>query len=536
MTDDALIFAEEAPATHVPSPQDSWKILIVDDEHEVHSVTEMALRGLEFDGRRLEFLNAYTGAESLELMRQHDDIAVVLMDVVMETEHAGLEAVRKIREELKNKFVRIILRTGQPGQAPERVVIAEYDINDYKEKTELTATKLFTVIFTALGSYRDLVALEHNRQGLEKVIEASATLMEERSIQRFAQGVLEQLAALLHLTRDAVLIRGAGVAAAREANHPPVVLAGIGQYEAALGAASDVLGEVLSGRIADALRKQETVFDDDYFLYYFRSSSDREIVLYLDRGANLNSADSRIVELFCRNVGLALDNLYLNEQLSTTQGELIMMLSEAIEKRSAETGNHVRRVAAYAALLGKLHGLSEEEIELLRIAAPLHDAGKVAIPDAILHKPGPHNDAESAIMRSHAAIGEDLFEGRDMPVLRAAALIAGQHHEQWDGRGYPHALAGESIHIFGRLVALADVFDALLSKRCYKQPWELDEVLDFIKSERGGRFDPALVDLLIEHLDEFQAIGEQWSDVPADHDLGQVDSRLAHTVSSSPAH
>ena len=174
--DDDILFADEAPEES--TVEDAWTILIVDDDEEVHSVTELALDGLRISGRPLQFIHAYSGAEARTKLQAHPDTALMLLDVVMETDHAGLDVVEYVRNTLANPFIRIILRTGQPGQAPELDVITRYDINDYKQKTELTRERLFTTIYTSLGVYRDLVTLEANRLGLEKVIEASATVME----------------------------------------------------------------------------------------------------------------------------------------------------------------------------------------------------------------------------------------------------------------------------------------------------------------------------------------------------------------------
>ena len=157
--DDELLFAEESVETGKEN-QERWKILIADDEEEVHAVTRMVLDNFSFEGRNVELLHAYSGSETKKLLQEHPDTAVLLLDVVMEEETTGLEVVKYIRNEVKNNFVRIILRTGQPGQAPERQIAMEYDINDYKEKTELTAQKLLTTITRLLRAYRDMRMLE----------------------------------------------------------------------------------------------------------------------------------------------------------------------------------------------------------------------------------------------------------------------------------------------------------------------------------------------------------------------------------------
>ena len=191
---------------------------------------------------------------------------------------------------------------------------------------------------------------------------------------------------------------------------------------------------------------------------------------------------------------------------------VVAELSEAIESRSPETGWHVRRVAEYSRLLGELAGLDAELTDLLFLAAPLHDAGKIAIPDDVLHKPGPHTAEERTIMRTHAELGRQFFREHDTPVMRAAAIVAGQHHERWDGQGYPDGLSGEAIHIFGRVTAIADVFDALTHSRCYKPAWPLHQALEYIVGESGSRFDPSLVELFMQHLDRFLDIYERLRD------------------------
>src|SRR5690606_13671849 len=193
----AYMFADETDASSKRLPNEFWKIVIVDDEPEVHAVTKLALSDFNFLGRGLQFLSAYSGAEARELMQEHPDTAIVLLDVVMETDDAGLQVAKFIREEAKNRFPRIILRTGQPGQAPERTVIINYDINDYKSKTELTAQKLFTAVMSSLRSYRDIISIDQSRQGLEKVITAATNLYALQSMESFVDGLVHQLSWVL---------------------------------------------------------------------------------------------------------------------------------------------------------------------------------------------------------------------------------------------------------------------------------------------------------------------------------------------------
>lgn len=202
----------------------------------------------------------------------------------------------------------------------------------------------------------------------------------------------------------------------------------------------------------------------------------------------------------------------LNLEIQETQREVISTMGRIAESRSQETGNHVKRVAEYSYLLAIKYGLLVEDAELLRQASPMHDIGKVAIPDAILNKPGRHTPEEQVVMRTHARIGYEMMAHSDRDLLKAAAVVAHEHHEKWDGTGYPRGLAGEDIHIFGRITAIADVFDALGSDRAYKQAWEDERIFSLFREERGKHFDPDLIDIFFAHLDEFLAIREALQD------------------------
>ena len=202
----------------------------------------------------------------------------------------------------------------------------------------------------------------------------------------------------------------------------------------------------------------------------------------------------------------------LESEIEDTQREVIYIMGNVVETRSKETGNHINRVAEYSKLLAELMGLSLYDTQLIYQASPMHDIGKVSIPDHILNKPGRHTEEETKIMRTHAIEGYNILAQSEKKIIKFAALIAKEHHEKWDGSGYPLGLKGEDISIFGRIVALADVFDALGSDRAYKKAWDDDRLFEFIKSERGKHFDPTLVDLFFENLDKFLFIREKFKD------------------------
>ena len=484
-----------------------WKILIVDDEADVHKVTAYMIKGLDYLGRSCIFLHAYSGQEAKAILNQHQDIAVILLDVVMESEDSGLQLVHYIREELRNRTVRIVLRTGQPGKAPATKVILEYDINDYKEKTELTLEKMIVTVISALRSYNFIITIENNRKGLKKIIDASSDIFERQSLQKLGSGVLSQLTSILQLREDAMFSHASGLTASGIKGQS-IVLAATGEFCQYL---DRPISEVDTDLVHTALQLAQSQSHGFYCqgsrcAWYFKSRTGSENFLYFEIAKELDENDHDLLELFFTNVSLAFDNLFLNKGIEETQKEIIFQIAETMECRSAETGSHVRRVAEYARLLAIKYGLGEEEAEMLKLASTPHDLGKIGIPDYILNKPGSLSPEEYTIIKTHVFRGYDLLIKSSSPIIRAAAQIVLQHHERWDGQGYPQGLQGEEIHIYGRIIGVADVFDALSNKRVYHEAWSWEAVFAHFREQRGKHFDPKLVDILLNSQEEFKAI------------------------------
>ena len=222
--------------------------------------------------------------------------------------------------------------------------------------------------------------------------------------------------------------------------------------------------------------------------------------------------DMEYLLLAASYTGKELEAALLQEEIEQTQKEIIFTLAETGEMRSKETGNHVKRVAEYSKILADAMGFDPAEAELLKNASPLHDIGKIAIPDSILLKPDKLNDEERNVMETHASLGYEMLKHSDRNILKAAAIVAEQHHEKWNGKGYPKKLAGTDIHIYGRITAVADVFDALACDRVYKKAWEMDRITNLFMEEKGGHFDPDLIDAFMTNLDAFLQIRDTFSD------------------------
>ena len=506
---------EEAPApVGLAAPdQRLWRVLIVDDDVDVHAVTRLALRNVSFKGRELELFSAYSGKEAFEILRDTPDIALVLLDVVMETDDAGLILVKRIRAELNNSIVRVVLRTGQPGQAPEQRVIIEYDINDYKAKTELTTQKLFTTVISALRAYESLMMLERSRIGLGKILAGATNLYQIHSLREFASGVLNQVSAILDVGADGVLCLmqgGTGV---------PTVVAATGGYAALADAEAMPDDHPLAPTIHKAFTEKCSQFEHPANVLFIHTEGDRELAISVTPPWPLAQIQRDLLEVFCQRIAAAFDNLYIFGQLRKAQEATVVALADLAEFRDGGTGGHVRRVqqlssAIAAGMRGR--GVYDDEItpqlvDMIGLASILHDVGKVATPDRILLKPGLHTDEERVQMQLHARVGQTILERAAKMVdgvsyLTYGAQIAGCHHEHFDGAGYPDGLRGHAIPVAARIVAVVDVFDALLHERPYKEPWPYPEVRRYIEDRSGSQFDPEVVAALIHLIDSDPAL------------------------------
>ncbi|MBJ91917.1 MAG: phosphodiesterase [Alteromonadaceae bacterium] len=508
MSSNDFLFNDEAADTSSLRSNDNavpWQVLVVDDDESIHQITSLVLNNFEFEQRPLQLLHAKSAREAQQLIEQHPDIALAIIDVVMETQHAGLELVKTIRQHIKNQRMRLILRTGQPGEAPEEHVIRDYDINDYKNKTEVTAIKLKTMLYAGLRSYRDICFIERHRAGLEKIIGCTTSFLRCSTLREFASLILGQVAFLLGLEREQIYC----CAAINNAQQDQLMLDIIASSNPVKGG---TLPDDIVAKMQQVQRDKQSYYADDCFIGYFSTQNGSENFLYVSKGSKLEQTDHQLLSYFSHNIAIAYENIRLRELMRESQRELAYILGEAVEKRSKETGSHVKRVANYSYLLAIHYGLTEYEAEKIKLASPLHDLGKIAIPDHILNKPGKHDAAEWAIMQQHAELGYQILQHSTNEIMQMGAIIAHQHHEKWNGKGYPQGLAKDDIHIAGRITALADVFDALGSDRCYKKAWPLPDIIELIRQERGQQFDPALADILLNNLDDFLAIRDAYPD------------------------
>ena len=354
MADDDIVHLIDDPGDEPPPEVGRrWKIAVIDDEPAVHDGTRFALADYKLNGQGLEILSAYSAAEGRDLMRKHPDVAVVLLDVIMEFDAAGLDLVQFIRNELKNETVRIILRTGQPGQAPERRVIVDYDINDYKAKTELTADKLFTSLTAALRSHEQLQRMVETRRGLEIIIEAASALFDFKSMQRLAEGVLTQIGSLLNAHCAGILVLREG----QNAHETFSVLAGSGCYSRFIGTeVSKIIENDLRKLVEEAFARRRHEFSAHRSVLYIRTLSGREVVVVLEAARDLSDTDRALVEIFCSRLSIAFDNVILYEQLQAANTRL----EDRVAQRTKDLTAANRRLAAQWARLRQANTFKSE--------------------------------------------------------------------------------------------------------------------------------------------------------------------------------
>ena len=483
-----------------------YRIVIADDDQEVHQVTEMIFKGFQFEGSSLEIFNTYSAAETIELFKKRNDIAILFLDVVMEKSCSGLDVVRILREDLGNASTRIVLRTGQPGEAPEEDVIRDYDINDYRLKTELTSNRLKTTLYSALRNYRDIRILKKHKTGLEKIIRTTSKLFENNTLRDFLASMLEELSNFQMDSPEMLFVRGEGVHAADgilsvQDRNKNIIVAATGKYECYVGMEIEAIQD---------LHYLKTWIDseepDEEFLHQIkegyiienRGKSKLNNFIFID-GVN-DTFDFELVHLFLANFSVALDNFILNNMLNTTQKDMIIALGETLESHFQENGNHVKRIAEMMYRFAICNQSAIADSEMIKVASSMHDLGKIAIPDSTLKKPGKLTEEEFEIIKTHTIYRHNILNKSDMPILKLAAEIALNHHEKYDGSGYPNGIRGDDIPLLSRMMAIVDVFDAMTHKRVYKGPISVEETMEYLISNKEKHFDPVLVDLFSDNL------------------------------------
>lgn len=319
MSDELIIFAEEdsndSDSLANTSNARPWKVLVVDDDKDVHEATKFGLKGLVFLNQPLELIHAYSASEATAILSAESNIAVILLDVVMETEHAGLELIKVIRDDLQLHNTRIILRTGQPGYAPEIEVILKYDINDYKNKADLTRTRLYTTVTAAIRSFSEITAIDTSRKGLERIVHASSELMSLHGIRELANGIITQLAALLGIPAEGMICFKTNPDPQMNADDFTVVAAS-GELAAGISSHSFTVEDAnIRAMLSDSASKRRSVENEYACVLFFPSECRNDMLLYLDIQRPLEDTEQQLLEVFCSNISVCLDNATILDRL-----------------------------------------------------------------------------------------------------------------------------------------------------------------------------------------------------------------------------
>lgn len=465
-----------------------WKLLVVDDEPDVCALTRLCLNDFRFAERGLEILQAASAYEARKILADHKDIAVALIDVVMETDDAGLRLVEYIRQTLDNNLIRLIIRTGQPGIAPERFVIDHYDIDDYKDKTDLTATRLYTTVRTAIKSYGDLKVIDLNRAGLSHVLAATPYIyrLANTSLNQFFEGVLTQIVGLCRLSEASCIGTLDGVVATIDGQEVEVRatcgnFAESGRFEEIR---SDCTALIVHGQKPESFR-------DSVIVIPLTIESRPVGFVYIEPTRELPDADRSLIMVLAQQCSSALENIRLHTDIKESFDQAIDMLAEVAEFKDKTTGSHILRIDHYTKAVARELGISEDEAILWGSASRLHDVGKIGIADALLQKPGRFTPEEFIEIQKHTNIGHSILGHSNFMLI--AREVAMHHHERWDGTGYPEGKPSRECSLLTRIVSVVDVFDALVSPRPYKGPWCAEDAIKEIRKGTATQFDPTVV-------------------------------------------
>jgi response regulator RpfG family c-di-GMP phosphodiesterase len=327
-------------------------------------------------------------------------------------------------------------------------------------------------------------------------------------LKTYSTDLLTQLESVLSLQKNAANRQVSAMLAAGGDGCLKVISA-LGVYADQLN--TDLLADGNAPGFLDEARESGQILGDRDYTCHFQTRNGHDCLIRIECTDELSELDKGLLLMTAGNASVDFENIYTSQDIVDAQKEVIQTLGDVVESRSHETANHTARVAEYSFQLARLAGLSLQEARVLQFAAPMHDVGKIGIPDSILNKRGKLTHDEMNIIKSHTTIGHAILAKSNRSILKTAALIAFQHHEKWDGSGYPRNLRGGEIHLYGRIIAVVDVFDALSADRIYRKVLDIDEVKRIMMDGRGSHFEPRLLDLFMENIDKFLAIRSKYS-------------------------
>ena len=501
-----------------------WDVLVVDDELSVQEVTELALSRVTCEGLPICLHFASSVEDAINILQNVPNISVVLLDVVMEGGLSGLDFVTYVRNTLNNHHIRFIIRTGQAGVSSEIQVIQNYDIQGYWNKVDMPVKRLRNVAIAAIRNYISLLRIERRREISDFILRQSRLLQDESLDERmFVELMSNSLISLFQNTRyatpqEAALGQGF-FSLALIMNCAP-------EARMAIAAAHGVCEQSWLGPLDEFPRKEslEAILEmlalnepiamtqnDSHIrlLISFSVKGLLETALFVEGPANsIDPSHLMTMATHAQTIFKNKSSYWLTRRSYT---ESALRLAGIVEARmSGPADAYLVRIYAQVRLIALRAGCSEREAELFAHGASLHDIGKIKLPDAILMKPSALTTAEWQVIKTHPVIGHELLSDPSIPDLQSGATIALEHHERWDGQGYPDGKRGLDISLGARITSIVSVHDRLLNDRPYRSAWERDKVVAYIKDNAGTLFDPGLISEFTAVYDEILDINRRY--------------------------
>ncbi|WP_372398000.1 DUF3369 domain-containing protein [Azospirillum sp. HJ39] len=526
-----MLHDDARPETAGPAAKPPFRVLVVDSDPSLPATVQAALDGLSIDGAGVALQGATSAAAAREALRQHPDTALILLDIALESERAGLELVAYLRRELGNQRTRIVVCTGDagpasaPASAPasdgEDEAIAAYDIGDWRTKAELTPRALRAAVAGQLRTFASLQALAAGRKGLARMLVATTGLLEMRTPDVLFPNILPRVVGLLGIGHHALLcIQGDTLPRDRKIR----VRASTGRFAGWKDVEVAELGEP---RVEAALERlspgSETIIEPDFCALRLRANGGITGMIYVEGRNDGTAREWQLLELFRNKCSIAFENALLIEELNTSQKATVLAMGALAEyKDNAATGHLQRIEKLVGALARELHGrgkfrgeLDADFVEKVGLAALLHDVGMLSVSDETLGMPGELTGIDMQMIQRHTEIGHRILSEAAVPLrgrslLSIAAEIARYHHERFDGSGYLEGLKGDAIPVSARIMAVADVFDALITSRQYRGAWPVEDAISWIVERAGRDFDPDVVDAFVHVVRRFQTDDPGW--------------------------
>jgi response regulator RpfG family c-di-GMP phosphodiesterase len=481
-----FLFDDDDDIESLSSEPSPWKVLIVDDDSEMHTVTKLVLNNFSYQQRKLSFIDAYNAAEAFELLRQHADVAIALVDVVMESDDAGLKLIDDIRERLNNHDIRLILRTGQPGLAPIREVIRRYDVSDYKNKTELSDVNLDTLMCASLRAYQEISELHLQQNNLRAAIHSSSVVANCHDEQHLASSVYQEITKQLTKQLPHQALNGFALALCHRqlrVLHSQGTLAELQDCRQL-----EDFPQLIQAMLRQALEQREHVHQQGKSVFYLANGQLHPLLFYVEGWQENQAPQFEPLELYIQATAIRMENRLLQRQLAYGQLQLLDMVYQAIQQPPA-SDEHLHIVQQQTQQLAVQAGLSSEEAEQLSQVAAFYDLSQLGLPDVVLNCSLLSAERWKCIAE-HYALPEHLKSSAVQQQINNALIVAYQYRENWDGSGLPLGLAGDTIHLYARIVALAVFYAEHAHQANFTQQ---------LQQATGQRIDPQLATFLVKH-------------------------------------